>query len=201
MAATSPAKAGDEAPAPLPGPSPDLIERIALFLPDRLMDFLDMVSFGVGIGYGLDVHHQATCFLTLPALGTYNSLSLLNWYPGRNLCTSLVEEQEAGLGPLILYRADFFGGGSGWDKGQPGSGEKHYRGIGLASLDDASHREGFRDPWAVGGAWGPLLLSPRLELALHPVEIVDFLLGTLTFGLVDVCEDDWTSLHPAPPRQ
>jgi hypothetical protein len=187
-----------EAVGPAPRPAPSLAARILFFLPDRTLDLLDTVSFGVGIGAGFDVHQQATCSLHLPTLGTYRSFNFLNWYHKRNLCMCTREETEFGLLFLSVYRSEFFGAGTGWNEGSAGSGLKDYAQIGLASADHPIHKEKFRDPWAIGAHYGPLLLSPRLELEIHPTEIVDFLLGTLTFGAVDLLGDDLATARAGP---
>ena len=58
-------------------------------------------------------------------------------------------------------------------------------------LGDAIYQERYRDPWAIGVAWGPVLLSPRVEVDIHPVEIADFLVGLVTLGKVDLSRDDY----------
>ena len=195
-------------PAPAPPPparaaraEPSALLRVACFLPDRVLDLLDMVSFGIGIGYGFDIHRQVTCLFHVPTLGMYKSVNLVNWYYKRNLCMCTREETEFGLLPFVLYRSEFFGGGTGWDKGALGSGVKEYASVGLGSPGDPIHEERFRDPWAIGVHYGPVLLSPRVELELHPVEIVDFLLGLVSLGYLDVTDDDWlTAASGGAPR-
>jgi hypothetical protein len=183
--------AGREAEPPRAVASAPLVSRILLFLPDRMLDFLDVASFGLGIGYGFAVHQQITCSLHVPTLGSYQTINLLNWYPSRNLCVCTRSETEAGLLPFVLYRSEFLGAGTGWDSGRPGSGLKSYAEVGLGSPSDPIHQEGFRDPWAIGAQVGPLMVSPRVELEIHPMEIVDFVVGTLTFGILDLTRDDW----------
>jgi len=161
-----------------------------VFLPDRVLDFLDLVSFGLGVGYGFDIHRQITCYFHVPALGIYRSFNFINWYYKRNLCWCIRKEEEAGLFDAVIYRSEFRGSGTGWNEGRRGSGEKSYSKRGLASADDDIHHEGFRDPWAIGLAYGPAILSPRVEIEIHPVELADFVVGLVTFGLVDISEDD-----------
>ena len=173
--------------------SASAIERIALFIPDRLLDTLDVVSFGLGGGYGAAVEVHATAFGHLPSLGAYQSLNVLNWYCGRNLAVVSNTESKACLGPFVFYRSSFYGTGTGWDNWRPGKGEKKYRKIGIASEGDAIYLEGYRDPWAFEVAAGPILLGPRVEAGIHPVEVVDLILGVVTLGLLDLSDDDLAS--------
>jgi len=165
--------------------------RLVMFLPDRVLDLLDTVSFGLGIGYGFDIHRQITCGLHIPTLGVYQSFNFINWYHNRNLCWCIRTEEEAGLLPMVAYESTFTGAGTGWDNGEPGEGTKTYRKeAGEGSPDDPIHTEGFRDPWAIGIGYGPVILSPRLELEIHPVELVDFAIGFISLGFIDISEDD-----------
>jgi len=196
--ARPPASEAEPAAPPLPGPSvqragpaePPVVYRLVYFLPDRLLDALDIGSFGVGIGYGFDIHQQITCRFHVPTLGAYQTINFLNWYHRRNLCLCTRGEAEFGLGPFVLYHSGFMGAGTGWDQGRPGAGLKTYADVGMGGPSDAVHQEGFRDPWAIGGHYGPFIVSPRVEFEIHPSEVVDFIVGTLTFGRVDLTQDD-----------
>ena len=170
---------------------PSAGRRVILYIPDRLMDALDVVTFGLGAGYGFDVDRHATYFLHVPTLGWYKSFNFLNWNYKRNLCYAVNEETEMGFLPFYSYSSKFSGKGTGWDSGAPGSGEKEYAKKGGISPQDPIYKEGYRDPWALGVAYGPVLLSPRVEVDLHPVEVADLIVGLVTFGFVDLSSDDY----------
>jgi len=185
QAGVEPPEAWEFAPEVAPGPS--TARRAVLFLPDRVLDALDMVSAGVGLGFGFDVNVHLTRFIHAPALGIYWAISPVQWRYGRNLSLSFDHEFELGLGPLVMYKAEFFGGGTGWGP----DASREFSKLGLVSPNDRMLREGFRDPWAVGASVGPILLPPRAEVDVHPVEVADFVVGLFTLGFVDLAGDDW----------
>ena len=186
-----PAGTPDEAPAEAASAGGGhAVARVLLFLPDRLMDALDVVSVGVGLGFGFDVNVHVTRFVHAPALGIYWVISPVQWRCGRNLSASFDQEFELGLGPLVMYKSEFFGAGTNWGP----DAEKEFTKLGLASLRDPMLAERFRSPWAVGAAVGPLALVPvRAEAEVHPEQIADFIVGLVTLGFVDLMGDDWAS--------
>jgi hypothetical protein len=169
---------------------PGLARRAAMFVPDRFLDMLDMVSVGLGVGYGFDVNRHLTYYMHVPTLGAYRSFNFFNWYPNRNLCWSINQEREAGILTVYRYNSRFDGGGTGWDNGEPGSGIKTYAEKYSVDVLDPIYQDGYRDVWALGVAYGPVILSPRIEFDIHPVEVADFAVGFLTLGLVDIRDDD-----------
>ena len=109
-----------QAPARGAEEAPGLGRRIVLFVPDRALDLADVVSFGIGVGAGVDVHRQITCGLHVPTLGVYTSFNPINWYYKRNLCWCIRSEEEAGLFNAVYYKSKFRGGGTGWDHPRAG---------------------------------------------------------------------------------
>jgi uncharacterized protein YceK len=172
---------------------PSVLMRIVLFLPDRILDALDLVSFGAGVGAGMDINVHITRYLHFFAIGAYGTANPINWNYSRNLSALLAVENEIGIGPLVTGSAAFVGIGTGWDKGGPGSGSKSYQKTGIVSLSDPMYGDGYRDAWGIGVGVGPILLGPRAEAEIHPVEIVDLVAGLLTLGLVDISEDDFAT--------
>ena len=172
-------------------PAPNAFERVGWFIPDRCLDLLDILSVGLGGGYGISANRQITAWCHVPTIGAYRCWNIFNWKYNRNFSWWIEKEGlDFGLLPLYSYRYKLKGSGTGWDNGAPGEGVKEYDGHLIAKLDDPMYAEGTADPWAIGGAYGPAILSPRIELALHPVEIGDFIAGLFTLGFVDIRSDD-----------
>ncbi len=159
---------------------------ILLFIPDRILDALDMVSGGVavlGVGVGAEVH--VTRYASLGAGAQAMVLPNLFWYYNRNLMTTAYATGViASGGPYQDYILKFFGVGTGMDKGRPGAGRKVFRKAGMFSKQDKMCQEGWMDPWGIGFGWA---------LELHPVEIADFFAGLFTVGFVDISRDDYAN--------
>jgi len=172
--------------------APTVFERVIMFFPDRFMDMLDVFSGGVGVGYGIRFARHITYYLHVPSISLYRSFNL-RWDYNRDLCWCINNESEFGLLFLWIYDSEFTGKGTGWNNGKPGEGTKKYAEQYTTDIDDPIHKEGFRDPWAVGLGYGPLILSPTIEIDVHPVELVDFAVGLVTLGIVDVRGDDFVS--------
>ena len=189
---------------------PNFTARLFFFLPNRILDLLDIVSFRVGLGFGyptIDVH--VTRFFTFGGdcsrgEGVGNaSVNPLAWRYKRNLCAEVYATESMGFGPMYDYRFTRLGFGSGWDNGAPGSGTKEYscdeRDSWITRLDEPVYVDGERDPWEVGAALGMFPFAAfgiRGELGIHPVELVDFVFGFVTGGGVDVVGDDLGRLAP-----
>ncbi|MFC1806177.1 hypothetical protein ACFL09_04265 [Planctomycetota bacterium] len=186
-----------EGEAPATPQAPTAGRRIALFLPDRLLDLADIVSLGIGVGAGFDVHRQISCGFHIPSLGIYKSFNPVNWYYKRNLCWCVRTETETCIFGAVYYKSTFQGGGTGWNNGKPGSGVKKYFKKGIADAKDPIHTEGFRDPMAIGIGYGPVILSPRIEIEFHVEEFADFAAGLVTLGFEDIRGDDLAT--PKPP--
>lgn len=158
-----------------------LWQRIALWLPDRLLDLCDVVSFDVAFGIGLyaDVHVTRAVQL---AAGGRTSLGV-GWHDGRSLGTLLQSESGLAYGP---YDAILFGSGTADVFGAS-------RMSGAHSPFDPLY-QGVRDYWAVGGAVHALLIGVSVDV--HPLEIADFVAGVFTY---DWLGDDLATTS-APPE-
>jgi hypothetical protein len=159
-------------------------------LPDRILDGADIVSLGLGFGWGFHVNAHVTRYASLPAFGSYTSVHPISWGYNRNLNVTVISEREFGVGPILSSDCTFTGAGTGWKAGLPGEGEIRSKASGMVRLTEPVYAEGYRDPWAIGAAFGPLLIGPDLDVDIHPVELADLVAGLVTLGIVDLRQDD-----------
>lgn len=156
----------------------DFLEKVALYIPNRLIDALDLFSFSLGVGPVIEARLMGTRFVDV---GAGASLFCYKFYKNYN--------RQYGLGVE-----------EGWYWSFIFVGEERYSMLSSTSLVDkyAEDRagipdpttrtydffEGSRDYWAIGGALGFLVDG---DLYVHPMEWVDFALGFLT---IDIKGDD-----------
>ncbi len=156
----------------------DIGEKIALYIPNRLIDALDMFSFSLGVGPAVEARLMGTRFVDV---GAGASLFCYKFYKHHN-------------------RQYGFGVEEGWYWSFVSVGEESYSMLASTSLVDkyVEHRAGIPDPttrtydffdgprdyWAIGGALGFLVDG---DVYIHPMEWIDFALG---FFLIDIKNDD-----------
>jgi hypothetical protein len=160
--------------------------RILWFIPDRIVDCLDMVSAGFLFGPMAGAEAHLTRWASLGAHAGVGGGPL--WYYNRNLALAAYIGALACIGPLQTYMIYEPGFGTGWTQGRPGVGVKHWMKKGAFSLDDDMVRDGWVDPWGVGGMFF------YWTAEIHPIEIADFVAGLFTLGFVDFVEDDYANL-------
>ena len=162
--------------------------RIALYIPNRIVDFLDCVSGMAGLGGQLGLEFHITRWVGL-GLGVRGSLLNVYWYFCRNLGFSVYDIGAFAVGgPFQAYYMDLFGAGLNWIDGRPDNGRVVFSKAGPFSLADESVRQGYTDPWGIGFGW---------TAEFHPVEAADFIVGLVTFDFVDISKDDYGN----PERQ
>ena len=156
----------------------DITEKIALYIPNRLLDALDMFSFSLGVGPAIEGRLMGTRFVDV---GAGASLFCYKFYKHYN--------HQYGLGVE-----------EGWYWSFISVGEESYSMLASTTLVDkyVENRTGIPDPttrtydffdgprdyWALGGALGFLVDG---DLYIHPMEWIDFALGFLT---IDIKGDD-----------
>lgn len=152
-----------------------------LYIPNRLLDLLDIVTIDLGAGPEFGVDAKVTHWLQIG--GMYGD----RYFLGKDYARQL-------------------GGGysSGWNYGfLCFTSERRYvdhefgttmefllkrKSLGLAMPDeDFTYTHNIRDFWEIGASAGWLITAC---VAVHPVEIVDFLAG---FAMVDLKGDDYAA--------
>ena len=150
--------------------------RVLLWLPDRLLDLLDVVTVGVHFGPGAfaDAHltrafQVAAGFRTTGGLGVHDHRSI-----------GMKSQAEAGL-TLIAVGAHSYAGGLMGTSGTRGSADSS-KGI---HRPTAPLYQQLRDYWAVGASATAGILG--LEVDFHPLQLADFLAGVVG---IDFLNDD-----------
>ncbi|MBI4879928.1 MAG: hypothetical protein HY812_09775 [Planctomycetes bacterium] len=147
--------------------------RIGLYLPDRLLDLLDVLSFDVHLGLGVLVNVHVTRAVQVGAGG--RATGGFGWHDHRS------------LGVLAQTESEFV---------LPGVGAQAYLGAlagtsGLLATGDAlagvhapsaELYQEYRDYWAVGVSVTAVVVG--LDLDIHPLEIADFAAGLCTFDFL-----------------
>ncbi len=160
----------------------DILETVAFYIPNRIMDALDMFSVEVGFGPAARIELMATEYVkggggigaTARAVKSYNrqyGFCVQNGYYFQILA----------LGSEEMDRPDEWR--TRW--------VERYRvtrhGIPTYQDNIFNMYEGARDFWRIGGALG---LGIEAEVYLHPIDIADFVTG---FVLIDLHGDDFNS--------
>ncbi len=154
-------------------------EKLLFYIPNRIVDALDTVSVALGVGPVVEARLMATraidvglgiSFSTAKAYKTYNRQYGLGieegWY-----WSFIVGEEDYTIGnttPLVAAYSESCAG------------------FPLPTQRVYDFFDGPRDYWAFGGSLG---LFVDGDLYVHPVELVDFVLG---FFLIDIKDDDFT---------
>lgn len=153
--------------------------RVLLYLPDRLLDLLDVISFDVHLGPGVFVDVHVTRAVQLAAGGRF--VAGLGWHERRSLGGRFLGQAVFDI-PVIGSSAHFGGqaGTSGLELIADGEAGLHRPSSPLHLF--------WRDYWAVGLAATVGLAG--IDLDLHPLEIADFGAGLVT---VDFLRDDFAA--------
>jgi hypothetical protein len=148
--------------------------RALLWLPDRLLDLLDVVTVGVHLGPGAfaDAHvtrglQVAAGFRTTGGLGVHDHRSI-----------GMKSQAEAGL-TVIAVGAHSYGGALMGTSGTRGSADSS-KGI---HRPTAPLYQQLRDYWAVGASATAGILG--LEIDFHPLQLADFFAGIVAFDFLN----------------
>ena len=153
--------------------------RALLYLPDRLLDLADLVSFDLHLGFGLYANLHATRALQA-GLGA-RGITGVGWHERRSL--GLRAQEDSGFA-LLAVGAEAT---SGTLSGTSGIFSWSETLAGLQRPEHVLYQE-VRDYWAVGGAATLLILG--IDFDLHPLQVADFAAGWLT---ADFLGDDFAS--------
>lgn len=166
-------------------------QRALLYLPDRLCDALDIVTFDVHSGVGAYADYHVTRAFQMG--GGVRSIAGLGLHDFRSL--GLKVQAEGGITAVAVGSQNYVGAQAGTSGIQGGAGTL----AGMHRPTGLLYQE-FRDYWAIGlSATGSLF---GLSADVHPLQIADLLAG---FVGVDFLSDDLAhtrglQLGPADPR-
>lgn len=159
--------------------SRSLPARIALFVPDRLLDLLDVFSFDLHFGWGAHANLHLTRALQVGAGA--RSTAGVGWHDHRSLGTKVWAESE-----LVAVAV----GAGAYSGSLFGSSGARSVGDGIAGLHDPGDPlyQELRDYWSVGASLTAVIIG--VELDFHPVDFADFVAG---FAGADIQRDDFAS--------
>ncbi len=158
----------------------DVADKLLLYIPNRVMDTLDMFSLSIGAGLEARAEIRATRFLDYGA-GIGPSARLIKEYNrqygfglenGYNMnFTNLIDESRTRVDStrsVIDYA-------------------ESYSGLVWPGMNIYEPQTGARDYWEIGG---DLALGLGIHVGFHPVEFADFITGLVCYDLKD---DDLTA--------
>lgn len=162
----------------VPGRDTNWGEKLALYIPNRLLDALDLFSVTLGVGPVVEARLMGT---RLADIGAGFSATTYKLYKDHN--------RQYGIGVEEGWYWSFIFVGEEEYALREGSllVDKYVEcraGVPNPEMRVYNYFEGPRDFWAIGGSLGFIVDA---GVYLHPVEWVDFALG---FFLVDIREDD-----------
>jgi hypothetical protein len=153
--------------------------RALLWLPDRLLDLADVVSFSMLGGSGLFLDYHAT--RAFQFAGGARSGGGIGWHDHRSL--GIKSQAEGGVTLIAAGTHSFVGAliGTSGIRGAVGNVD------GIHRPSDPLYRE-FRDYWAIGGGGTVGFLGAEIDF--HPMQLADFLAG---FVGIDFLNDDFAT--------
>ena len=154
-----------------------LPQKALLYLPDRVLDLIDIVTFDVHVGSGLyaNLHVTRACQLGLGM----RAATGLGVHGHRSIGLQGQGEGSAVAGPAGTLA---YAGGSVGTSGIRGTADA-FTGLHRPACEVY---QSYLDYWALGAA--AMLGAVGAEVDVHPVQIWDFLAG---FGMVDLLKDDF----------
>ena len=167
------------APAPAHAQS-HWMDKVTLYFPNRILDLLD--SFSLNIGVGLTAHAALRATHEVEIGGGFSATAQMIKDHNRQYGFARRNGAYSEIGPIVstnmerrpafLLAKEYW-----WDKD------------GLISPSDEIFlpKEGAIDFWEIGGSLGLGVIEA--DVSIHPVEILDAVLG---FLFIDICDDDLT---------
>ncbi len=152
--------------------------RALLWLPDRLLDLLDIVS--VGVHFGLGAYADAHVTRALQFAGGFRATGGLGIHDHRSI--GMKSQAEAGL-TLVAVGVHTYGGSL---VGTSGTHASAHSGQGLHQPGSRLYQE-FRDYWGLGASATAGFIG--VEAEFHPLQLADFLAGIVG---VDFLNDDFS---------
>lgn len=159
----------------------NVMEKVAFYLPNRVMDLLDMGTVTVGVGPSVRAELMVTEYCKfgggigisgklLKEVNRQYGFGINNGWYWQLLCTGQEDMQRAKTNRWVN------------DYDYQMGGVPDYTDVRMYNFYNGS-----RDFWRIGGALG---LGVEAELYLHPVDIADFVTGLF---FIDLKGDDFGS--------
>ena len=185
-----------EAAAPAPAPAKpaearkessfdgySIAKTVVMYLPNRIIDLLDIVTMDVGAGASFGADVRVTRWFQL------GGMTIDRYFVGKNCSRQFGGGYEAG------WNYEMFCVDSEFKYVDYTSGTMHKyvvkrKPLGLARFSENTFEKS-RDFWEIGANAGWLV---SVGVAMHPVELADFLTG---FFLIDLKKDDYGNEVPA----
>lgn len=156
------------------------LEKVALYIPNRVLDVLDVFTLNLGVGPTIRGELRAT--------------HAVQFGGGFGYTAKVIKDVNRQYGAALQ---------EGWSWYFPGVGSENierrdqtrwiknfYRetyGFANVADDYYNYHDGARDYWEFGGTLGLFLIE--VDLSVHPIECVDAVLGLI---LIDIKGDDLT---------
>ena len=159
-------------------PDPYLGEKLMLYPLNRVLDLCDLASVSAGLGPDVQANLHATRALQVGAGASSTARA------GYNTCREIGLYRQTGWEASLLslsWENYSKTNVRSWDSVK----EIEHKANGLSQPGYPIYRDNVRDYWGIGGHL-PLLLA-SVEAEVHPVELVDLVLG---FFMVDLRGDD-----------
>lgn len=152
--------------------------KILLFLPDRIFDILDIVSFDLNFGGGVFVDTHLTRAVQFNA--GVRSVGGIGWHDNRSL--GVEAQKEAGLN-ILTFGATAYSAARAGTAGIQSVSDSI---AGFHGPSDVLYQE-YRDYWGVGMSASALFIGVDVEF--HPIHVADLFAG---FIGCDFCNDDYS---------
>ena len=169
-----------ESPVPSKKTSP-LLDAVVLYVPNRILDILDMFSLNIGAGLGARAELHATQALKVGGGIDYCMFKAMK-DTNRQYGACMQNGVDFALGPVRME--DML------QKNPWGFVKEYYRNTeGVPSSDEEIYQPntGAIDYWSFGGSLGVGIIEA--DVNIHPVDWIDAVFGIL---LIDIKGDDLT---------
>ena len=153
----------------------DIVDKLVLYVPNRIVSFFDMFSVDLGYGPSIKIDAQATKAFDFAA-GTGSTSKAIKGY-NRQYGFGLEKGYKLAFGPIAAEETEVSDAVNNVQ-------EYWYHGKGFPDYTDKNFDidNGARDYWAIGG--GAALLI-EANVAIHPIDIANFVTGFFLYNIKD----------------
>ncbi|HCE42385.1 MAG TPA: hypothetical protein DET40_02410 [Lentisphaeria bacterium] len=162
-----------------------IAKTVVMYLPNRIIDILDIVTMDVGAGASFGAEARITRWLQ------FGGMTIDRYFVGKNCSRQFGGGYEAGWN-YEMFCLDAEAKYVDYTFGSMNKYVVKRKPFGLADLGENTFEKS-RDFWEIGANAGWMV---SMGVAIHPVEIADFLAGLV---LIDLKKDDYGNEAPAAP--